>query len=163
MYVIKVLNPQIPCSTDKYLHCHLKNVQYVFIFCILFLGMPDKDSMSSSALCQVSKNCNKVNHTQFCRFFAGGGGIWLWKMQKCSIKLKVTECKCKACGWCIWIQYTNFKNALDILSFTEESSWFRIITQCTAAEVCVTIWFPGLCWKSAEVEEEKQPYDDTSR
>lgn len=45
---------------------------------------------------------------------------------------------------------------------TEESSWFRIITECTAAEVCVTVWFPGLCWKSAEGEEEKQHYDETN-
>lgn len=63
MCVIKVLNAPIRYSIDKYLHCYLKNIQYVFIFCILFLGLPDKDSMSSSALCQVSKNCNKVNPT----------------------------------------------------------------------------------------------------
>lgn len=52
----------------------------IYFLYSFFLGMPDKDSMSSSALCQVSKNCSKVNHTQFCPFFAGGGGIWLWKM-----------------------------------------------------------------------------------
>lgn len=71
MCVIKVLNPQILCSTGIFTVTQRMYSMYLFSV-FFFLGMPDKESMSSSALCQVSKNCSKVNHTQFCLFLLEG-------------------------------------------------------------------------------------------
>lgn len=138
----------------------------MYLFSVFFfLGMPDKDSMSSSALCQVSKTCNKVNHTRFCPFFCWRGRNLIAKNVKVfSIQLKIVECECKACGWCIWVQYTNYKNALDIVSF----NWKKLLVQVYFEVDCYQslwynlVWFLGLCWKGAEDEEEKQHCDKTS-
>lgn len=125
MCVIKVLNPQILCSTGIFTVTQRMYSMYLFSV-FFFLGMPDKESMSSSALCQVSKNCSKVNHTQFCLFFCWRGRNLVMKnVELFNIQLKITECKCKACGWFLWVQYTNYKNALDILSF----NWRKHLVQ----------------------------------
>lgn len=55
-----------------------------FLYSILTLGMPDKDSMSGSSLCQVSKNCNKVNCTYFCLLVLVGEFLVIKKKRKSS-------------------------------------------------------------------------------